>query len=268
MDSETSVVTDTGTSATPSATRQTPVAVILGRHFVGWALASCLVAFFAFGYRTVTDWLAVLLVVLAAAGVVTGLAALFFTRREAAKSAKNFILVAWAVLGLLAVGAPNGLKNWLSSGASSGFSSASRTVLPDTPAVQDANKSAPDTTNSSARGMRPTNLAFRRDGRADAWTLGGYDDASMPVEELAWIAKLNPAIAEPRAWEAVLAWQRDRLEGGWDTSSALYTAVGIVLQYLPQHGVCVPGKVFAITATQSSKAVPEGTAVTALESDR
>jgi hypothetical protein len=100
--------------------------LVLSRHVVGVGVVVLTLPSMLWGRFSLEDWLVVFFALLLFAAVGTGLMALFFTRREAAKSARNFVLLLWVFTGLTMLGTPRGerllsllSRTWMSESATS-----------------------------------------------------------------------------------------------------------------------------------------------------
>lgn len=78
--------------------------LVAGRHIVGLAVAMAPVSALALSTLSVETWLIAVAATLAFAGIVAGLAALFFTKSQARHWLRNFIITAWVTTGLIALG--------------------------------------------------------------------------------------------------------------------------------------------------------------------
>ena len=80
------------------------VPLLIGRHIVGWALASLASPLIYRSQNSVDAWLGTLVPVLAFSAIVFALYALFFTARAQAAWPRSFITLTWVLLLLVLVG--------------------------------------------------------------------------------------------------------------------------------------------------------------------
>lgn len=102
-----------------------------------------------------------------------------------------------------------------------------------------------------------------------AWSGNPFDKFDDETK-IAVRASQFPQLREPRAWAAVLAWQQSNMRADKSPANeALYNAVGTVLDGLKDNkGVCRPGQIEIVSATQASNSMPAGTQFTLLDCDR
>jgi len=84
----------------PSTSPKGNVVLRLTRHLIGVSAAVALMPSVIYGPGRGFAWLGGVLFCVLGAAVVAALAALFFTRTQEPKSTHNFILTAWAIVGL------------------------------------------------------------------------------------------------------------------------------------------------------------------------
>jgi len=84
--------------------------VVVARHVVGVGIVALVLPTMLWGRFSFTDWLIVFFSLVVFAALSTGLVALFFTRTQAARSTKNFVLLMWAFTGLATLGTPYGQR--------------------------------------------------------------------------------------------------------------------------------------------------------------
>ncbi len=95
--------------------------------------------------------------------------------------------------------------------------------------------------------------------------------AYRSTDEMTRIARESePRLNDPRAWSAVVAWQRITIQL-WNTSAndAMYQAINTVLDGLNEnHGVCRPGKITTIAVADATEGFPAGSQLVMHECDR
>ena len=152
-------------------------------------------------------------------------------RRGAAIGSAVRLVVGVLFLAGLAACGPN-------SGGAAARAAAETVSVPLTSAPAEASAGAPLVPSDSQVSAFD---AFR-------WS-GNPSDRFKPAADIEEVARRVPALAEQRAWEAVVAWQSRSVAEGRPPNEALYMAVGIVLEFINRNdGVCVPGRADLIPA--------------------
>lgn len=169
-----------------------PTTLVISRHLVGLAIGAAVMDVVVLKELSLGLWAGSLFFYVAAAALVAGLAALFFTKSQAPHSARNFILTAWALVAFSMLGA-------LMRPAVEGLDSSEPTQYSETspPAIQ---QPSPPQMQPSAE-VTSTAAAQRERWLARVRSLADQGAAGkIPVLD-AYLSNSKPA--EGAAWKAV-----------------------------------------------------------------
>lgn len=103
-----------------------------------------------------------------------------------------------------------------------------------------------------------------------AWSGNAFDQFDSVVDIERQALKHDVRLNNPRAWDAVLAWQHWYMrDAKQEPNVALYMAVNDVLEGLRGNkGICRPGSVITVDTAHASDDVPAGTQLVMADCDR
>lgn len=235
----------------------TPSPLWLGRHVVGAGLLALLNPLIYFETNPASFWGTIMMMIIAAAGVVTAVFALFFTSRARSAWPKVLVIVLWALTALWTLG---GWGEYQTLRKGSPAKAEPVAVAPATPTAQ----------QPVARPMeQPSVPNTQKIGDVPTWSANPFErfDSAAEIEQR---AKLRPELLMPGAWTAVLAWQAHFMRDGANPANhALYIAAGKVLEGIGNgRGICSPTAATLITQEQASSGLPAGTWVASVQCER